>query len=151
IDSTMLEARRRAERGELAPVWLLARRQTAGRGRRGRVWSSIDGNLMATYFGPNTRAPADLALVGFAAGLACAETLEGYLAGGRVTLKWPNDVFIDGAKAAGLMLDSGAGWMALGVGVNLAGSPEGLDQKIMSLAAAGARVPTPEAFLKTLA
>ncbi|MET0182261.1 MAG: biotin--[acetyl-CoA-carboxylase] ligase, partial [Caulobacterales bacterium] len=43
IDSTILEARRRAERGELAPVWLVARRQTAGRGRRGRSWASIEG------------------------------------------------------------------------------------------------------------
>ena len=48
IDSTILEARRRAERGEAKPVWLIAKRQTAGRGRRGRAWSSFEGNLMAT-------------------------------------------------------------------------------------------------------
>ena len=45
IDSTMLEARRRAERGELGPVWLVAKRQSAGRGRRGRTWVSEEGNL----------------------------------------------------------------------------------------------------------
>ena len=45
IDSTMLEARRRAERGELGPVWLVARRQTAGRGRRGRTWITKDDYL----------------------------------------------------------------------------------------------------------
>jgi BirA family biotin operon repressor/biotin-[acetyl-CoA-carboxylase] ligase len=48
IDSTILEARRRAERGDISPVWLVAKRQTAGRGRRGRAWSSLDGNLLAT-------------------------------------------------------------------------------------------------------
>ena len=49
IDSTILEARRRAERGETGPLWLIAKRQTAGRGRRGRVWASLEGNLLATY------------------------------------------------------------------------------------------------------
>ncbi|HRK63663.1 MAG TPA: biotin--[acetyl-CoA-carboxylase] ligase, partial [Terricaulis sp.] len=49
IDSTLLEARRRAERGERGPVWLIAKTQTAGRGRRGRAWASLEGNLLATY------------------------------------------------------------------------------------------------------
>lgn len=132
IDSTILEARRRAERGLTGPEWLIARRQTAGRGRRGRTWSSIDGNLLATYLFRTDAPPQTIALLGFAAGVAIADTLDVILGAGSATLKWPNDVFIGGAKAAGIMLDSGpvgdAIWVALAFGINLAAAPGGLDQ-----------------------
>jgi BirA family biotin operon repressor/biotin-[acetyl-CoA-carboxylase] ligase len=137
IDSTILEARRRAERGDAGPVWLIARRQTAGRGRRGRAWASLNDNLLATLLFITKQPPAQIALLGFATGVAIAETLAAVIGSGRVTLKWPNDVFIDGAKAAGIMLDSGpsadATWVALAFGVNLAAAPDGLDQPTISL------------------
>lgn len=138
IDSTILEARRRAERGDVGPVWLVARRQTAGRGRRGRSWSSLDGNLMATLLFATDAPATQIALLGFVTGVALAEMFEAMLGGGRVTLKWPNDVFIDGAKASGIMLDSGAlsggsTWVALAFGVNLAAAPDNLDQATISL------------------
>src|SRR5262245_17039538 len=122
IDSTILEARRRAERNEIAPVWLIAKRQTAGRGRRGRAWASYDGNLLATYPFATRQPPAQIALLGFVAGVAIAETIDDILGPGRATLKWPNDVFVDAAKAAGIMLDSGSlgeagAWAALAFGV----------------------------------
>jgi BirA family transcriptional regulator, biotin operon repressor / biotin---[acetyl-CoA-carboxylase] ligase len=140
IDSTLLEARRRAERGEVGPVWLIAGRQTAGRGRRGRAWASLEGNLLATYLFATSRAPAHVALLGFAAGVAIAETIDDFIGLGRTSLKWPNDVMIDGAKAAGILLDSGslgagAAWAALAFGVNLAAAPQGLDQLTTSLRA----------------
>jgi BirA family transcriptional regulator, biotin operon repressor / biotin---[acetyl-CoA-carboxylase] ligase len=138
IDSTILEARRRAERGELGPVWLIARTQTAGRGRRGRSWVSLDGNLMATYLFAAKRPPAEIALLSFATGLAIAESVDEVIGPGRATLKWPNDVLISGAKAAGIMLDSGSladgrFWVALAFGVNLVVAPENLDQATVSL------------------
>lgn len=154
IDSTILEARRRADRGEFGPVWLIARAQTAGRGRRGRSWASLDGNLMATYLFQTDRPPAQIALLGFVTGVALAESIDAILGAGRVTLKWPNDVFIDGAKAAGIMLDSGstvAGqWAALAFGVNLAVAPEGIDQRTISVRDVlppDALAPEPLAFL----
>lgn len=157
IDSTILEARRRAERGELKPVWLIAKRQTAGRGRRGRGWSSLDGNLMATLLFKTKEPPAKIALLGFATGVALAESIEAIIGSGRATLKWPNDVFIDGTKAAGIMLDSGPyggdTWVALAFGVNLAAAPEGLDQPTISLRAVlppDAPAPEPLAFLAQL-
>ncbi len=133
IDSTILEARRRAGRGEFGPVWLLAGQQTAGRGRRGRAWISGEGNLLATYLFDTESAPGEVALLGFAAGLAIAECLEAFGTGAPVTLKWPNDVMISGAKAAGILIDSGAAgggriWVALAFGVNIAAAPEGIDQ-----------------------
>lgn len=159
IDSTVLEARRRAERGELGPVWLIARTQTAGRGRRGRAWSSLDGNLMATYLFATERPPAQVALLGFATGLAIAESIDEIIGAGRATLKWPNDVLIGGAKISGIMLDSGSVgdarlWVALAFGVNLAVAPENLDQPTTSLRALlppDALAPEPLAFLGRLA
>ncbi|GAM99413.1 biotin--protein ligase [alpha proteobacterium U9-1i] len=155
IDSTILEARRRADRGEVAPVWLIAKRQTAGRGRRGRVWASLDGNLLATYLCSTARPPGEIALLGFATGLAIAETIEAMIGAGRATLKWPNDVMIDGAKAAGILLDSGAMpgggvWAALAFGVNLAAAPKAIDQPTASLREMlppDALTPEPLAFL----
>ncbi len=157
IDSTILEARRRAKRGELKPVWLVAKRQTAGRGRRGRAWSSLNGNLLATLLFTTKEPPSTIALLGFATGVALAETLEAIIGGGRATLKWPNDVFIDGVKASGIMLDSGPfgeeTWVALAFGVNLAAAPDGLDQPAISLRAVlppDAPAPEPVAFLMRL-
>ena len=157
IDSTILEARRRAERGDVKPVWLIAKRQTAGRGRRGRAWSSFEGNLLATLVFSTSAAPATIALLGFATGVALAETMEAIIGAGRITLKWPNDVFIDAKKAAGIMLDSGPHgqtiWVALAFGVNLAAAPEGLDQPTISLRDVlppDAPAPEPAAFLAQL-
>ena len=159
IDSTILEARRRADRGEVGPVWLIARRQTAGRGRRGRAWVTIDGNLFATLLFATSRPPQDIALLSFAAGLAIAETLETFGARAPATLKWPNDVLIGGAKASGILLDSGAlpggagAWAALGFGVNLAGAPKAIDQATISLREATApdtQTPEPLEFFAAL-
>lgn len=155
IDSTILEARRRAERGELSPVWLVAKRQTAGRGRRGRAWASLDGNLLATLLFTTQRPPAEIALLGFATGVAIAEAIDEVIGAGSATLKWPNDVFVDGAKAAGIMLDSGSlgasgAWVALAFGVNLAVAPENIDQRTISLRTVlppDALAPEPLAFL----
>ena len=157
IDSTVLEARRRAERGELGPVWLIARRQTEGRGRRGRAWQSLDGNLLATFLFATTRPVAEIPLLGFAAGLAIAETLEAFGAG-PATLKWPNDVLLAGAKIAGILLDSGAQagggtWAALAFGVNIAAAPAEIDQAATSLReslAPDAVAPSAEAFFSAL-
>lgn len=158
IDSTVLEARRRAERGETGPVWLVAKRQTAGRGRRGRAWASLEGNLFATYLFATSRSPGEIALLGFATGLAIAETIDAMIGAGRAALKWPNDVMIDSAKAAGILLDSGAlaggrTWAALAFGVNLAVAPHAIDQPTACLRAAlplDAMTPEPLAFLATL-
>lgn len=68
-DSTNAEARRRAEAGEAGPLWIAARRQTAGRGRRGRAWDSRDGNLATTLLLTLNRSPAEAAQLTFAAAL----------------------------------------------------------------------------------
>ncbi|MGE3303577.1 MAG: biotin--[acetyl-CoA-carboxylase] ligase [Hyphomonadaceae bacterium] len=137
IDSTNEEARRRAASSDAGPVFLLARRQTAGRGRRGRSWTTLPGNLFLTYLGATAHPPAMIALLGFAAGLALWDFCES-VAPGRARLKWPNDLLLDGAKAAGVLLESGAmederNWFAVGVGFNLAGAPGDAGQPAAAL------------------
>lgn len=155
IDSTNQEAARRAAAGGYGPLWLRALRQTAGRGRRGREWLSRPGNLFATYLGATNRTPAEIALLGFAAGVALAETIEALAGPGRALLKWPNDLMLDGAKAGGILLESGAAepgryWFALGLGVNLAVAPEALEQPTASLADVLGHAVPPELFLQML-
>jgi len=128
IDSTNAEARRRAEGGETGPVWITARRQTAGRGRRGRGWSTEPGNLAATLLTTTRKPAAEAAQVAFVAALAVAELCDAFVPESLVRIKWPNDVLVDGAKVSGILIESGSLadgglWLAVGCGVNLAHAP----------------------------
>ena len=131
LDSTNAEARRRADAGEAGPVWITARRQSAGRGRRGRSWSTGEGNLAATLLMASSKPPGEAAQVSFVAALAAADLADTCLGPGAATLKWPNDLLVHGKKAAGILVESGpraAGglWLAIGIGVNLARAPADL-------------------------
>ena len=103
-------------------LWLRAERQTAGRGRQGRAWSSPAGNLHASTL-VRVRADdppaASLALV---CAVALAETIAA-LGCPAVTIKWPNDVLLDGAKLAGILLERSGDAIVAGFGVNLANHP----------------------------
>lgn len=154
IDSTNTEARRRFEAGERGPLWITAARQSVGRGRQGRVWSSKTGNLYATLlFQPKTP-PSIASLYSFVACLAVAELFEAY--GARSQVKWPNDALVDGKKCAGVLLEgSGQGgeldWMAIGCGVNLIHHPEAdpaaIHPPTSLLAETGTRVSTDDALV----
>jgi BirA family biotin operon repressor/biotin-[acetyl-CoA-carboxylase] ligase len=143
--------------GEGAPqgtlVWAL--RQSAGRGRRGRRWDSPPGNLYMSLVLRPDMPLAQAAQVGFLAALAIAESLAALLPDGRVVCKWPNDVLIadeagEYRKIAGLLLESEAGsgaaadWLVLGLGVNVASHPEGMEFPATSLAAHGAKADVAE-------
>jgi BirA family biotin operon repressor/biotin-[acetyl-CoA-carboxylase] ligase len=156
LSSTNAEARRRGEAGEAGPVWILAKRQTDGRGRRGRSWSSGEGNLTATLLMATTRPPAEAAQTSFIAALAAADLADACLGPGAAQLKWPNDLLVHGRKAAGILLEAGPRpgglWLAVGVGVNLATYPAGVELPATSFAehmASGA--PDPRAALEILA
>ena len=200
LGSTNTEALDRARSGETGPLWAVARRQEAGRGRRGNAWTSPPGNLAASLLlGVDDVDPGKLATLGFVAGVALVEALgtalplsplagrgllsprragsersegEGALPdepssevpphprlsprraprqgedaalsppGGErgcarpadlptLLLKWPNDILLDGAKLAGILLEAetlptGRRIVVIGFGVNVAASPEGL-------------------------
>ncbi len=128
VDSTSSEAARLAP-GLTQPTWIMARRQTAGRGRRGRVWIAPEGNFAASLALRPGGDPAQAALRSFVAALALADALA-QLCGphASLSLKWPNDLLLNGGKVAGILLESaGAGGaishLILGVGVNLITAP----------------------------
>lgn len=156
VDSTNAEALRRAQSGERGPLWILADVQASGRGRSGRTWSSESGNLYAslliTLALPQPKAYQLALLTGVAVFDALGAALGSTPPGLR--LKWPNDILIDGAKAGGILIESStsnAGLAAvIGIGINVASSPAGLDRPATHLGAHG-DCPTPPALLDFIA
>lgn len=157
LDSTNEEARRLAAAGELAPLWIRAEVQTAGRGRRGRAWEAPSGNLAATLLLRPQRPAAECAQLSFVAAIAAAETVAQFAPHAEVRVKWPNDVLADGRKLVGILLESASGggavpeWLAVGIGINLAQFPEGMETPATSIAALGETVPDPRDALLCLA
>lgn len=153
VGSTNDEASARLRAGARAPFVVTAHSQTGGRGRQGRAWASPPGNL---YMSLALRDPAPLACapqLGFVAGVALAKALRGRLGGdARLRLKWPNDVLHDGAKLAGMLLESatlpdGALGCVIGIGVNCRSHPANLSYPATNLRDAGGRDVTPDAVL----
>lgn len=138
-----------------APVpegqWLIADRQTAGRGRQGRGWEDGRGNFMGSTvirLAPGDPAPASLALV---SGLALYETVRTLLSGPvQLQLKWPNDLMIDGAKLAGILLERAGDCVVAGFGVNLAHAPKVAGRQTAALTRYGP-APDRDLFAATLA
>lgn len=157
LDSTNAEARRRAEAGAGGPVWITAAEQTAGRGRRGRAWSTRRGNLAATLLMLCDRPPAEAAQISFVAALAACDLADTCLGPGAARLKWPNDVLVHGRKAVGILVESGSRpdgqlWLAVGVGVNLAHAPTDVERPATAFADhMAAPPPQPLAALDVLA
>jgi BirA family biotin operon repressor/biotin-[acetyl-CoA-carboxylase] ligase len=155
-DSTLDEARRRLP--ELSgPAWILARHQTAARGRRGRPWRHPPGNFAATLVLPRPGAPEVAAQRSFAAALALQDALAPLAPAARWALKWPNDVLLNGGKLAGILLEGlPDGALAVGIGVNLAQAPQAGEVepgalRPVSLAQETGALVGPAAFLSALA
>ncbi|RJY08566.1 biotin--[acetyl-CoA-carboxylase] ligase [Aurantiacibacter aquimixticola] len=110
--------------------WLMAERQTAGRGRLAREWESIQGNLHCStpvHLKPSDAVASTLA---FVAGLAVFDTVErSLLPRTSVMLKWPNDVLVREAKIAGVLLERQGNHVCVGIGINVSYSPEILGRK----------------------
>lgn len=160
IDSTNEEAKRLAASGVSGPVWIVAETQTAGRGRRGRAWTSPIGNLMCTLLLRPGCGPAQAGELSFVAGLALHDAASLLLPdeiAAKVSLKWPNDLLIDGKKASGILLESestgGAEvtWLAIGIGLNLVHFPEDTPYPATSLQAESGTICSVESALTSLA
>ena len=175
VDSTNAEAARLLRNcpadslAALPPTWILAGSQNAGRGRQGRRWASPPGNLYATLL-LRPGVSADIApQLSLAAALAVRDMILSFLPAttDRITLKWPNDVLANGAKLAGILLEShlvsrppaggdvlrrqDIGWIAIGIGVNLRHFPPQSPYPATSLHHLGSPPVEPAAALCTLA
>jgi BirA family biotin operon repressor/biotin-[acetyl-CoA-carboxylase] ligase len=181
IDSTNMEAMRLGRGGDRGPVWVVSTHQAAGRGRRGRSWSTPRGNLAASLLRVTALPPAQAATIGFVASLALERALRKVAPGANVVagldggmadasnasthhgfvqpsrkrvrfeLKWPNDVLADGAKLAGILLESEAvadhaRIVVVGIGVNVVSAPCDTPYPAASLADLGSSVDPKELF-----
>lgn len=158
IDSTNAEALRQAEAGQNGPLWIVAKSQTQGRGRRGRKWITQPGNLFATlllnWSGP-TRRLSDLS---FVAAIACADSLKKIVQNSavksQVRLKWPNDILLDDSKIGGILIETlnvdpkaKTTAVAIGIGINVAGHPaETLAYPTTDLAEKGIHIDAEKVF-----
>jgi len=156
--STNGDAMRLALKGEELPLWVIADRQTAGRGRAGRSWISHPGNLFASL-GFCCAAPIEKAgQLSLVAGISMVDAIRSITelapdAGLR--LKWPNDVLIGSGKTGGILVESttargSPGFLAiLGFGLNIATSPDDLGRAATALGRYG-DAPAPLDLLKAL-
>lgn len=118
--------------GEHVPegYWLVAARQTAGKGRQGRRWFDAPGNFMGSTVVHLSDRDAPPATLSFVAALAVYETVLPYLPGSReLLLKWPNDVLLGGEKFCGLLLEREGPSAVVGIGINLAVAPDVADRR----------------------
>jgi len=125
IGSTNQRARELAEEGAAHGTLVTADEQTAGRGRQGRTWQTPAGVAIAASL--VLREFDDL--LPLRAGLAVAD-----VAGPSALVKWPNDVWVDGKKVAGILVEARGDWAVLGIGVNVALDPSDLPADVAQIA-----------------
>jgi BirA family transcriptional regulator, biotin operon repressor / biotin---[acetyl-CoA-carboxylase] ligase len=139
LDSTNAEALRLARAGERGPLWVVAKRQTAGRGRRGRSWISEPGNLCATLLLTEPGRSENWPQLSFVAALATHDAIAQAAAvpSPQLTIKWPNDILLEGAKVAGVLIEGEGSAVAVGIGVNCCSHPTTTEYPAADLAPAG--------------
>lgn len=131
--------------------WLVADRQTAGKGRQGRTWFDGHGNFMGStviHLASGDPPPGTLALV---SGLAVLEAVAPLIPPPhQALLKWPNDVLIGQAKLCGVLLERSGDSVIVGIGVNLAAAPQVEGRSTIALSAFGP-APDRDTFAAALA
>jgi BirA family biotin operon repressor/biotin-[acetyl-CoA-carboxylase] ligase len=154
LASTQDFAMAAAQAGDPGRLAVLARDQIRGRGSRGRSWAGAAGNLhLSALVRPDARRP-NPAFWSLMAGVVFHEAVAGLVGDpGRLRLKWPNDLLLDGGKLGGILIDSALAqsglldWVVIGFGANVASVPEGIEagagaRAIAHLAAAGVSAET---------
>lgn len=138
IGSTNDEARRLAAEGAPHCTVVHADEQTAGRGRLAHTWFSPQGNLYLSILLRTGVPAARGSELGFLAALAVADTVEVLLPRQiRAMLKWPNDVLVNGAKIAGILVEQVDDAAVVGVGLNVLQAPSNTAYKTTTVVANG--------------
>ncbi len=142
IDSTNNEAQRLLESIESFPFWVVANKQTSGRGRKNRYWESLEGNFMGTFVIKINIEKSLTPQISFVTSVALRNTVNSFnkkINNNDIKLKWPNDLIINDAKCAGILIESlrseekGNEILAIGIGVNLINSPSNTSFKASNL------------------
>jgi BirA family biotin operon repressor/biotin-[acetyl-CoA-carboxylase] ligase len=136
VDSTNTELMRRAKAGQVEPILLVAEKQTAGRGRLGREWHDLserDATLPALTFSLGLMlSPIDWSGLSLAVGVSIAQSLHA-----NIGLKWPNDLWLQDRKVAGILIETCAvgsqRYVVVGVGINITKPAESLTQEAAPL------------------
>jgi BirA family transcriptional regulator, biotin operon repressor / biotin---[acetyl-CoA-carboxylase] ligase len=144
-ESTNLACLEAAKNGASGGLWIVAKRQTAGRGSRGRQWVSAEGNLYASLLLDEQSEPEKLSQLTFVASLAVRDAIlqlaDEQSSVIEAKLKWPNDVLISEKKVAGILLESHMlderRIVIVGIGLNCAHHPANTAWPATSLAEAG--------------
>jgi BirA family biotin operon repressor/biotin-[acetyl-CoA-carboxylase] ligase len=154
VGSTNDEAKTLAAAGAPHGTVVWAGRQEAGRGRRNRAWTSPEGNLYcSTILRPDT-GPAAAGQLAFVVALSLADAVAAVAPAATLSLKWPNDVLVNGRKVAGILLESSiraddrVAWVVAGTGVNIRHCPEGTAFPATALDAEVAAPIAPAALLE---
>ncbi len=154
LGSTNDEMMRQAHEDAPDGHWILAHVQTSGRGRRGSDWLSQRGNLFCSTLVRFSAGQFLHAQVSFVTALAVHEVISNYVPSAHV--KWPNDILCTGQKIAGILLEAHMqahkhGWVVIGIGVNLAHTPQNLARRVTSIAQENGTAPAALVFAGQLA
>ena len=154
--STNDDAIQAARQGEPEGTLIWARRQTKGRGRRGRSWISPDGNLHLSILLRPAMASNRAGEIAFVAALAAADASAALAPNADIRCKWPNDVLADGRKVGGLLIESSIvadriDWLVVGIGLNLVTHPDDVEFPATHLALCAGRALSVEEGLQALA
>jgi BirA family biotin operon repressor/biotin-[acetyl-CoA-carboxylase] ligase len=132
-------ARILGETGYPHGTWVSASRQVSGRGRSGRIWQSEKGNLFLSVVS-RLESKSLWSWIPLASTISVLRAIRYFAEDhGALKIKWPNDLYCDGAKLGGVLCEgvgnSRGSFVVIGIGMNVVSSPEGLDQQTQSLAA----------------
>ena len=152
-ESTNSECLIRARAGDPGNLWVTAERQTAGRGRRGRAWTSEPGNLYASLLLIDPAPAERLGSLPLAVAVAVHGAVRSVLppTAEPAEVKWPNDILIGRKKTCGILLESemlpsGKRALVIGIGINIRHRPVDAPYGVTSLNEQGAYVAPEEVF-----
>ena len=137
IDSTNAAAKRIHFNQEFKKIIIIAKNQTSGKGRQGKIWTSCNGNFFASFVFSSKKFPAKKLLsIPFATSIALRNALiSAGISKENISLKWPNDILVNNKKIAGILIetDNKNDRIVVGIGVNLAQYPDKTDYGATSI------------------
>lgn len=158
LDSTSLEAKRQIDQGVASSRWIMAGQQMKGYGRRGSAWRQSSGDVAASFIFPAPAQASSAGQLSYAAALSVVDAVRRFTAHADLSVKWPNDVLMDGAKLSGIMLEliknpMGEALIVLGVGVNIVSKPSDVaypTARLLDADLVSAAPPSPRQFVEAL-